>query len=288
MTEGGTARRSPPSVPPQSQPLPQDLAGLIAEQLEEGEQVLWTGRPRMGAFFGLHAVPVFASVYLSLVVAFTLAAMTSDPPAFVVRSVRSLLIFSAGVLVPLVLCSLVIIAVYKRGQQTAYAVTDRHAMVASTWLWPKAVSFPPEALIESQVLGKVDGSGSILLTHGFWLPGARSLAWRSFCGIDDARGVGRLLHDLAGRASRPGVLPAGAAISDRPRVSLVALFVLTFLLVPAVAAAACGELRSLPAVFLFGLLIALLAGERFARKLLRVRRYHADPKKAASRKDGKA
>jgi hypothetical protein len=139
--------------------VPEHLAPLIAAELQDGERIVWIGQP-LPRRFARRSIP--AVLFGIPWTAFTLFMFAPAPKTW--DMLGSFLALG----VPFLLIGLAMISspywVIRKGRRTAYAVTDRRAIIFDGGWWSSTtiLSFEPSRLHDIRRIQHADGSGDLI------------------------------------------------------------------------------------------------------------------------------
>ncbi len=167
---------------------PAGPSGRIEDELEPGERLIWSGRPRQGLHFGVAndiAVAV-AVVFLLGWVGF--AASIAVRNLAVGRAASQILIPSGMACVGLFFVAYILWLEPRGRGRTAYGLTDRRALIVSGQLKPTVESIPLQATATVRLKLNGDGSGCITFAD-YVRPCGEDECSPTFAGVEDARRV---------------------------------------------------------------------------------------------------
>ena len=183
--------------------LPNDLEGLVQEELSPGEKLAWVGRPRPSRLIA-EAMPsfVFGLFFTGFAFFWIFAAGGGMGPPRIGRrgggAPSVFLVFG----IPFVLAGVGMLAApfvaARNARKTCYALTDRRAIVweSSPWYGTRVRSYQAGELRSMARHQRGDGSGDLIFEETF-APGNRGrqkIVRRGFIAIEDVRGVEALIR----------------------------------------------------------------------------------------------
>ncbi len=148
----------------------QDMDSVIANELEEGERVLWTGRPHpssrargsMTRIFAILAI-VYGALGICFIVIGLIVTVTASP-----RSMLGLLLgFSipGGIFVLLAIIFGIVAAVYRPNLKGAvYAITEQRIITATTGRALIVYSYGKDDISSLTRIEQKDGTGDLIFT----------------------------------------------------------------------------------------------------------------------------
>ena len=193
---------TPPGLPP-------DLDAMVRSEVGGGEKLRWVGQPRPGPRFGA-AVPVaLIGVFVAGFAVFWMvmaAAITGGGAVMVTGEAKFGLL---GLIFPLFGIPILVIGLGmiaspfwagRAASKTAYAVTDRRAILWEPTLWSglQVRSYGPAQLGKMIRNQRPDGSGDLIFEEITTLGprGRRAVTRRGFFAIDRVREVETLIHAI--------------------------------------------------------------------------------------------
>ena len=182
------------------------LMSELHGRLDQGERVLWTGRPQLGLLLrkgDLAGVP-FSLLWCGFAIFWESQVLTTNAPWFF--ALWGIPFILVGIY--LVLGRFVVDA--WRRQRTVYAVTDRRALILSGLRTPTLKSLDIEGLTDIELQGEGGERGTLVLGLspanpaanflGRSWPGTAAYMAPAFERIDDASGVLRIIREARKRA----------------------------------------------------------------------------------------
>ncbi len=148
----------------------QDMDSVIANELEEGERVLWTGRPHPSSrargsqtrIFGILAI-VYGVLGIFFIVIGLIAAVTTSP-----HSMLGLLLglsIPGGIFIILAIVFGIVAAVYRPNLKGAvYAITEQRIITATTGRALIVYSYGKDDISSLTRIEQKDGSGDLIFT----------------------------------------------------------------------------------------------------------------------------
>lgn len=174
----------------------------LTARLENGERLLWAGRPAQGLLLTGRdwlLIP-FSLLWCSFLVIFVATAITQEEPLFFLVFSVPFLIVGAYILVG----RFALDAFLRRGMR--YAVTNRRILIERPAPFARSTSLRIDRLPQLDLSERAKGKGTILfgppalgmtdLYFGYWTPALNSTP--QFLAIDDARRVFDLIQKTAG------------------------------------------------------------------------------------------
>jgi hypothetical protein len=186
----------------------QPLLAQFETELQQGEKVLWAGRPNSRKM-GRNALPKFVISMTIFVVAVVYLAFFKLPrfPQF---PLLPWFVFCAGILLVVGVCALVFFGLrfYARIlDRTAYVVTDRRALVIEGNPSRAIRSIGPELMGNLSLVEYPDGTGDLILErraeHTTYL----------FHSIQDARAVHALVRQVMATALKTATRTDGKVVN---------------------------------------------------------------------------
>ncbi len=148
----------------------QDMDSVIANELEEGERVLWTGRPHPSSrarssqtrIFAILAL-VYGILGIIFIIVGVIVTVTTSP-----RSTLGLLLgFSipGGIFVLLAIIFGIVAAVYRPGLKgTVYAITEQRILTATTGRALIVYSYGKDDISSLTRIEQKDGTGDLIFS----------------------------------------------------------------------------------------------------------------------------
>jgi len=183
--------------------LPNDLEGMIQEELSPDEKLAWVGRPRPSRMVAGSLPSFFFGLCFTGFALFWLYAASGGfgpPRGFRRGGGPPIFFYLFGI--PFVLAGLGMLAspfvAARNARKTCYALTDRRAIVweGSLWNGVRVRSYRPEELRAMARNQRGDGSGDLVFEE-IHTPGGRGRLQtirRGFLAIEDVRNVEALVR----------------------------------------------------------------------------------------------
>ena len=183
--------------------LPNDLEGLVQDEISPGEKLAWVGRPRPSRLIA-EALPsfVFGLFFTGFALFWIYAASGGlGPPRMGRRGGGSpsvFLIFG----IPFVLAGFsMLVAPFvaaRNARKTCYGLTDRRAIVweSTPWYGTRVRSYRPDELRAMARHQRRDGSGDLVFeeTYVAGNRGRQKIVRRGFIAIEDVREIEALIR----------------------------------------------------------------------------------------------
>jgi hypothetical protein len=170
----------------------------LLDELEKGEQLLWAGKPVARYAFYLGLVALGFSVVVALMLTVVIVGCAVQGAIGLVAG----LVLGLAALAAVLLGATVPFLNRRRYERTAYALTDRRALVWDCdWLTqPRFISYGPEDLValRLQKFGNLpDGIATLVfrMERGQQLPGVKGVRVHGFAWVRKAGEVERLIRE---------------------------------------------------------------------------------------------